>query len=472
MRKIYDYGQIIRAKRQSKNVKAVDLAKELGITPAYLSLIESNQRKPDGDLLLRIQDLLELQKEDLTKRSDPDLESRTQEVVKISLLEDLDIRSDEVQEIVRLNPKIAKALIKLGIDHKNKEQELGENIEKKIYEGGTTFPGEIVSDFIQKFENYFPKLEEFATKIYEKVKMNNRTRYLSLCNYLKEKHKIIVKDVLPLENKPFSKIFFPEKNEFHLSDLLNLETKKLYAAALIAQLEADEIIEEYLNEFSFPSKASKKVSKVALLNYTGAAIIMPYEIFFNECVKKHRYDLELLQSTFAVSFEQVCHRVTCLNNPNPKLRGIPLHMIRVDRSGNVSKRFSLSGIELPRLSGACPKWNVYSAFSNPGKISAAVSKMTDGEKYVCIARTVEKGISKYGEEKGLLSIGLGCQIKYAKDFVYADRLNLNDEKSESKIGVSCRKCDRLDCSQRAFPPDTENYDVNINQRGVSIFVNV
>ena len=471
MRKIYDYGQIIRAKRQNKNIKAVNLAKELEITPAYLSLIESNQRKPDGDLLLRIQDLLELQKEDLTKRTDPDLESRTQEVVKISLLEDLDIRSYEVQEIVRLNPKIAKALVKLGIDHKNKEQELGDNIEKKIYKGGTTFPGEIVSDFIQKFENYFPKLEEFATKIYEEVKMNNRTRYLSLCDYLKKNHQIIVKDILPPENKPFSKIFIPEKKEFYLSDLLNLETKKLYAAALIAQLEADEIIEEYLDEFSFPSEASKKVSKVALLNYTGAAIIMPYEIFFNECVKKHRYDLELLQSTFAVSFEQVCHRVTCLNNPNPKLRGIPLHMIRVDRSGNVSKRFSLSGIELPRLSGACPKWNVYSAFSNPGKISAAVSKMTDGEKYVCIARTVEKGISKYGEEKGLLSIGLGCQIKHAKDFVYADGLNLNDEKSESKIGVSCRKCDRLDCGQRAFPPDTQNYDVNINQRGVSIFVN-
>ena len=56
-----------------------------------------------------------------------------------------------------------------------------------------------------------------------------------LCTYLKEKHKIIVKDVLPLENKPFSKIFFPEKNEFHLSDLLNLETKKLYTAALVAQ---------------------------------------------------------------------------------------------------------------------------------------------------------------------------------------------------------------------------------------------
>ena len=470
MRKIYNYGQIIRAKRQSKNIKAVNLAKELGITPAYLSLIESNQRKPDGDLLLRIQDILELQREDLTKRTDPDLETRTQEVVKISLLEDLDIRSDEVQEIVRLNPKIAKALIKLGIDHKNKELELGLNVEKKISKGATTFPGEIVSDFIQKFENYFPKLEEFSTKIYEKVKMNNRTRYLSLCNYLETNHKIIVRDILPKKDKPFTKIFFPEKKEFHLSDLLNLETKKLFAAALVAQIEADDIIEEYLNEFSFPSESSRKVTKVALLNYAGAAIIMPYDIFFHECVKKHRYDLELLQSTFAVSFEQVCHRVTSLNNPDPKLRGIPLHMIRVDRSGNVSKRFSLSGIELPRLSGACPKWNVYSSFSNPGKISAAVSRMTDGEKYVCIARTVEKGIGRFGQSKSILSIGLGCEAKYAKDFVYTENINVNDKSTEIPIGVSCRTCDRLDCSQRAFPPLHKKFDVDINSRGVSVYV--
>ena len=465
MRKIFEYGPIIRSKRQERHMKAKDLAEDLDITPAFLSLIESNQRKPDGDTLLKILEILELEKNDLTKKSDPDLESRTKEIVKISLLEDLDIRREEAEEIVRINPKIAKALIRLGNDHKNKEHEL----EKKMHGKETIFPGEIVSDFIQKFENYFPSLEEFATKIYNKIKINNRITYLSLCSYLKEEYKIIVKDIVPQEEKLFSKIYYPEKKEFLLSDYLSLETKKLYAATLVAQLGADEKIENYLDEFSFPSEVSKKVTKVALLNYTGAAIMMPYENFYNECVKKHRYDLELLKNTFAVSFEQVCHRVTCLQNP--KMKGIPLHMIRVDRSGNISKRFSISGIELPRLSGACPKWNVYSAFSNPGKISTAASKMTDGEKYVCIARTVEKGISKYGEEQNLLSIGLGCQIKYAKDFVYADGLNLNDKKSESKIGVSCRVCDRLDCSQRAFPPITQKYDVNINQRGVSIFVN-
>ena len=49
----------------------------------------------------------------------------------------------------------------------------------------------------------------------------------------------------------------------------------------------------------------------------------------------------------------------------------------------------------------------------------------NGEKYVFIARTVEKGIGKHWMEKTLLSIGLGCQVKYAKDFIYSYSLNFN-----------------------------------------------
>ena len=46
-----------------------------------------------------------------------------------------------------------------------------------------------------------------------------------------------------------------------MSDYLNLETKKLYAGAQVAQLEAEEIIEEYLNTFSFPTEESKNYQK-------------------------------------------------------------------------------------------------------------------------------------------------------------------------------------------------------------------
>ena len=194
---------------------------------------------------------------------------------------------------------------------------------------------------------------------------------------------------------------------------------------------------------------------------------MPYKLFYKECMEQ-RYDLELLQNTFATSFEQVAHRATCLQDPN--MKGIPFHMLRADVAGNISKRFSLSGIEIPRYGGACPRWNIYSAFTTPGKVHAAVSKMPNGEKYVCIARTVEKGIAKHGMFKSLLSIGLGCQIKYAKDFVYTDSLNLKDKSTEVPIGVNCRTCDRMDCQQRAFPPLHKKFDIDLNKRGISVYV--
>ena len=290
---------------------------------------------------------------------------------------------------------------------------------------------------------------------------------MHLCEYLLKKHKIEVKDVIPDEKKPFTKKFDPIKKTFLLSDYLTLATKKLHAAAQIAHLDANDILDEYLDTFKFPSEESRKLSKVALLNYTAAAILMPYKLFYKEC-KEQRYDLELLLNTFATSFEQVAHRVTCLQDPN--MKGIPLHMLRADIAGNISKRFSLSGIEIPRYGGACPKWNIYSAFTTPGKIHAAVSKMPDGERYVCIARTVEKGIAKHGMFKSLLSIGLGCQIKYAKDFVYTDSLNLNDKNTEVPIGVNCRTCDRMDCQQRAFPPLHKKFDIDLNKRGISVYV--
>jgi len=377
----------------------------------------------------------------------------------------------EVQDLVNTNPKIARALIKLGDNYKKKDHEIVSKVEdlsgKMIDSRKNSFPGEVVSDFLQENKNYFPKLEEFANSIFEKINVNNRVTYMELCNFLKKEYEILVKDVVPEEGKPFSKIFNKNKKELLLSDYVALETKKLYVSSQIVHEGAIKDINEYLSKFSFPSEESKKLTKVALLNYCGAAILMPYKLFHSECMK-NKYDLELLQNTFATTFEQIAHRVTSLQNP--KLLGIPFHFLRVDIAGNISKRFSLSGIEIPRYGGACPRWNVYSAFTRPGVIQAAVSKMSNGEKYVCIARTVEKGVGRFGETKSILSIGLGCEAKYAKDFVYTENLNLNDKKTEIPIGVSCRTCDRLNCSQRAFPPLHKKFDVDVNSRGISVYV--
>ena len=176
-----------------------------------------------------------------------------------------------IRDSVNTNPKIAKALIKLGDNFKQKDHEIinkVENLSGKIIDSRkTAFPGEVISDFLQEKKNYFPKLEEFANNVFEKVQKNNRTRYVALCEFLKTEYSITVKDVIPDEGKPFSKIFDKNKKELLLSDYNSLETKKLHAAAQIAQEGAMEEINNYLSEFKFPTEESKRLTQIALLNY-------------------------------------------------------------------------------------------------------------------------------------------------------------------------------------------------------------
>ena len=141
-----------------------------------------------------------------------------------------------------------------------------ENLSGKIIDSRkTAFPGEVISDFLQEKKNYFPKLEEFANNVFEKVQKNNRTRYVALCEFLKTEYSITVKDVIPDEGKPFSKIFDKNKKELLLGDYNSLETKKLHAAAQIAQEGAMEEINDYLSEFKFPTEESKRLTQIALL---------------------------------------------------------------------------------------------------------------------------------------------------------------------------------------------------------------
>ena len=54
--------------------------------------------------------------------------------------------------------------------------------------------------------------------------------------------------------------------------------------------------------------------------------------------------------------------------------------------------------------------------------------------------------------------------------LYFYHLNLKDKTTETPIGVNCRTCDRMDCQQRAFPPLHKKFDIDLNKRGISVYV--
>ena len=123
-------GPKIKAFRRQLGMQANKLAEEMGISPSYLNLIESGKRKIDGDLLLKVCEKLRIELSDLTSKTDLNLENNISELLSDELFEDLDILGPEVKDLVNTNPKIAKALIKLGDNFKKKDHELINKIEK------------------------------------------------------------------------------------------------------------------------------------------------------------------------------------------------------------------------------------------------------------------------------------------------------------------------------------------------------
>jgi predicted transcriptional regulator len=178
----------------------------------------------------------------------------------------------------------------------------------------------------------------------------------------------------------------------------------------------------------------------------------------------------VLGRRFRVGFEQVCHRLTTLRRPGAE--GVPFHMIRLDVAGNISKRYSASGIRFARFSGVCPRWNVFSAFLTPGMIRIQVSRMPDGQTYFCIARTVQKDAGGFHAQQPVQSIGLGCQIEHARQLVYADGVNLESRDTLVQVGTTCRLCERTDCEQRAVPSLKVPLQIDENQRGLSLYTAV
>ncbi len=143
-----------------------------------------------------------------------------QELLSDNLFEDLDITNLEVKDLIETNPLISKALIRLGDVYRKKNSEIYDKLEvisgENVANPKATFPGEVVSDFLQEYQNYFPKLEEYANKIFNQVNRNLRTRHVLLVEYLKKHHKIEVVDVVPKNDEFFLKRYVPEKKTLYL----------------------------------------------------------------------------------------------------------------------------------------------------------------------------------------------------------------------------------------------------------------
>jgi predicted transcriptional regulator len=82
---------------------------------------------------------------------------------------------------------------------------------------------------------------------------------------------------------------------------------------------------------------------------------------------------------------------------------------------------------------------------------------------------VLKGTLRYGGLRRYLSIGIGCSINYARQMVYSDGVDLDNDAQIVTVGSSCRVCPRLDCDHRAHPPARHRFSFDGAARSTSIY---
>ena len=464
-------GGKLRRLRQDKRLTQTQMAAELSISPSYLNLLESNQRPVTVNVLLRLAERFQVDLGSLGGEDDARLTADLMEALSDPLFDGQDVKASDVKEVVGTLPAIGRAL--LAAYQAYRRGPPGESNADAL-DGADVqvgLPSEEVTEFLQQRANYFPELEEAAAALWMDNGLGLFTLQQDLVQVLAQRFAVDM-EIAPAAAMPgLLRNYNPLTRRLSLSEMLPAPSRTFQLAHQIAFLGYRREIEAAVSSGKFTSPEADALARSALANYFAAAVLLPYDRFF-AAVKQTRYDINVLQHRFGVSFEQVCHRLTTLRRPGSE--GVPFHLIRVDIAGNISKRFSASGIHIARFGAACPRWNVYDAFTTPGMLRVQVSRMPDSSAYFCIARTIEAParVNPRGglpSRVGQLAIGLGCALPFARELVYADGLSLDDPQIITPIGVTCRTCPRTDCSDRALPSLSQRLEIDENRRGLSTY---
>lgn len=466
-------GAKIRRLRRESRLSQAQLAERLGISASYLNLIEHNNRNVTVGLLLKLAEEFELNIADLAEDDESQLVANLMEAFDDALFEDADLTNVEIRELVGAAPVAAKAMLTLYDAYKSAQTDMrslaGQLSDEAevLLDFESRMPADQVSDFIQENGNFFTDIEEEADAVRRTSGITRQDPIQTMTAYLESAFGVRVAILPPAPGFETMRLYEPAGRKLEISEMLPRSSRIFQIAHQIGLLAASPVFDTLLREGGMKSPEARRLGRIVLANYFAAALMMPYDDFLKTATAL-RYDIELLQHHFEASFEQVCHRLTTLHKPGAK--GIPFHILRVDTAGNISKRFSASGLRLPRHGGACPRWNVYTALLSPGAINAQVSYMPDGSGYFCIARTIQEHGGGHGSPRRILSIGLGCPLSRARELAYSDGMDLDNKDRATPIGVQCRSCERMDCRQRAFPPVHHKLNVDENTRGVSAYV--
>ena len=453
-------GAHLKTLREQRGLTQAALAQALKVSPSYLNQIENNQRPLTVNVLLRLQAAfgIDLQQfsEDSQARQLGQLRSALADMPdgdKVPLAETRILAQQlpaATHVLLNMHKRIRAAEDRLSVIAEN-----AGNDDAAHSSSAPVQPYEEVREFFYAGHQHLALLDEQAEQLYLQLQLQDAEPYAShaaqlvaaLELRLRTSHGIIVRrdPGSPAIEQPL-RLLERRSHQLRLAAGLSAGQQAFQLGIQLALLESEPTIDGFTNAANFGSGEARALARIGFANHFAGALLLPNRLF-QETADELRYDIDLLGERFGVGFETVGHRLSTMRHAS--LHSIPFFFVRVDRAGNMSKRQSSVDFHFSRTGGTCPLWNVYDAFSQPGKILTQLARMPDERTYLWIARTVEHRRGGYGTPRRIFSVALGCDARHAHRLVYGDGLDAPER--AVPIGSGCKVCDRENCVQRAFP---------------------
>ncbi len=455
-------GPQLRQLRRSQDQTQAEMARALGVSPGYVNLLENNQRSLSVRLLAAIADAYDVDWRDLVSDEAGRLLGDLRTALKDPMFADRAPDLPELRAAIDHAPRLVSQFLRLYGTHRT-------TLERVMRQGAASgqdgflhaSPEAEVHDFFRDRSNYFDELEQAADRLRAAHPCGADDHYAALKAEL-ARHNVTVERSTMEALGDVLRQFDRDAGVVYLSEALDHQNRVFQLAHVVGLLIAAGALDRLTNATRFSNATAEARCRVELANYFAAAYLMPYEAFL-ETARETRYDIDRLAARFAVSVEQASQRLTTLQRPGRE--GVPFFFLRVDKAGNVSKRFNATSFHLAEYGGACPVWNIHMTFRTPGTILPQFVELPDGERFFTFSRTAERPVFNRNSQEVRLAIALGCELRYANEVTYAATFNPRDDDLYSPIGINCYLCPRTSCSQRAHQPAFMDLPISPDRRG-------
>jgi len=454
-------GPHLRRLRLERGETQGAMAKTLGISPSYVNLLENNERSVSVQVLFRLFDAYGVDWRDIAEEEGStqlaDLRATIQDPLFAQFRPDL----PQLRAALVHAPGLAQSFMTLYRSYQVVSDQLLSLTERGAPQISAT-PEASVHDVFRRNRNHFRELEE-AAEAFWPAAIERDEIYVTLKRRLRDKVGVIVR-LCRVEDLPGALRQYDEtRREILLSEALDQPNRTFQLVHMAGLLEQRSLLDALIQRSGITDPRGVARLRVELANYFAAAVLMPYAAFLAEA-QATKYDLDHIATRFGVSFEQACHRATTLQREGAQ--GVPFFFLRIDKGGNVTKRFNATDFHLAEYGGACPRLDVHTSFRTPGRITQQFVEMPDRSQFFVFSRTVDRPTWERHAQDNRLAVAMGCAIQYAPDLGYAESFSMAGARM-TQIGINCRICPRANCDQRAHQAAILTQPVDALRRGAT-----